>query len=305
MITRTACVTPEQSGRVDAIVKSLTNLSHSKLRGLFDHGGVSVNGQTCTQVSLRVGPGDQVNVRYDPQQGFPKASRKWVDRSFSVVFEDPHILVVNKSAQLLTVATDRNERNTLVSRVSHYLQQTSRHRQALVAHRLDLGVSGLLVLAKSPTVLAKLRDQFRQRKPERQYIAIVAGLLEPSAGTFRSFLQTAENLDRYSTHQEGEGQLAITHYHVQRKLRDTTVVEVRLETGRRNQIRVHFAEAGHPVLGDPRYGGLAATHERWSHKRMALHALSLGLEHPVTGKPMQFQSELPACMEQFISTANK
>jgi 23S rRNA pseudouridine1911/1915/1917 synthase len=300
MITRTARVTSEQSGRVDSIVKLLTNLSHSKLRGLFDHGCVNVNGQPCGNTSLRVGPGDQVDVCYDPERGFPKASRKWVDRSFSIVYEDPHIIVVNKSAHILTVATDRHERNTLVSRVSHYLQQTSRHRQALVAHRLDLGVSGLLVFAKSPNVLGKLRDQFRQRKPERRYLAIVAGIVQPATGTFRSFLQTADNLDQYSTHEEGAGQLAITHYRVQRELTDTTVVEVRLETGRRNQIRVHFAEAGHPVLGDPRYGQPAAAHPRWSPHRIALHALSLGLEHPVSGKWMQFLSELPDCMRQFI-----
>jgi 23S rRNA pseudouridine1911/1915/1917 synthase len=170
----------------------------------------------------------------------------------------------------------------------------------LVAHRLDLGVSGLLVLAKSPTVLAKLRDQFRQRKPERLYIAIVAGIPRSSTGTFRSFLQTADNLDQYSTQEEGEGRLAITHYRVQKELADTTVVEVRLETGRRNQIRVHFAEAGHPVLGDPRYRRKEAMHSRWSQNRIALHALSLGLEHPVTGKWMQFQSKLPDCMQQFI-----
>jgi 23S rRNA pseudouridine1911/1915/1917 synthase len=300
MITRTACVTDEQSGRVDSVVKLLTNLSHSKLRGLFDHGCVTVNGQSCAETSLRVGPGDRVDVCYDPEQGFPKATRKWVDRSFSVVFEDPHLIVVNKAAHILTVATDRNERNTLVSRVSHYLQQTSRLRLALVAHRLDLGVSGLLVLAKSPTVLAKLRDQFRERKPERLYVAIVAGTVQPSAGTYRSFLQTADNLDQYSTQDEEEGKLAVTHYRVQKELTDTTVVEVRLETGRRNQIRVHFAEAGHPVLGDPRYRRQEATHKRWSANRIALHAVSLGLEHPVTGKWMQFQSELPDCMRQFI-----
>jgi 23S rRNA pseudouridine1911/1915/1917 synthase len=300
MITRTAHVTREQAGRVDSIVKLLTNLSHSKLRGLFDHGCVTVNGQPCGDTSLRVGPGDQVEVRYDPEQGFPKAARKWSDRSFSIVYEDQHIIVVNKSAHVLTVATDRNERNTLVSRVSHYLQQTSRQRQALVAHRLDLGVSGLLVLAKSPTVLTKLRDQFHQRKPERLYIAIVANIVQPPTGTFRSYLQTADNLDRYSTQEEGEGQLAITHYRVQKELADTTVVEVRLETGRRNQIRVHFAEAGHPVLGDPRYRRQEALHKRWAQNRIALHALSLGLEHPVTGKRMQFQSELPDCMQRFI-----
>jgi 23S rRNA pseudouridine1911/1915/1917 synthase len=145
-----------------------------------------------------------------------------------------------------------------------------------------------------------LRDQFRARKPERLYIAIVAGTLRPAAGTFRSYLQTADNLDQYSTHEEGQGRLAVTHYRVQQELHDTSVVEVRLETGRRNQIRVQLAEAGHPVLGDPRYGGRAAHHERWRAHRLALHALSLGLEHPVSRQQLSFTSELPRCMQRFI-----
>ena len=297
--TKTVQVTDQQSVRVDLVVKTLTSLSHRKLRGLFDQGCVTVNGQLCADASMRVRSGDRVDVCYDPQQGY-REKKRWSDRAFAIVYEDQHIIVVNKSAHVLTVATDKSERNTLVSRVSHYLQQSSHQRQAFVAHRLDRGVSGLLVFGKSPAILGKLRDQFRARKPERLYIAIVAGILRPSSGTFRSFLQTADSLDQFSTRVEGQGQLAVTHYRVQRELRDTTVVEVRLETGRRNQIRVHLAEAGHPVLGDPRYGRTAAQHERWRQNRLALHALSLGLEHPVTGKQLVFTSELPDCMQRFI-----
>jgi len=238
-------------------------------------------------------------VNYDPQQGY-REKKKWSDRAFTIVYEDPHIIVVDKAAHVLTVATGKSERNTLESRVSHYLQHSSRKRQAFVAHRLDRGVSGLLVFAKSPAILGQLRDQFRARKPQRLYIAIVAGILSPASGTFRSFLQTADNLDQISTLEEDAGRLAVTHYRVQQELQDTSVVEVRLETGRRNQIRVHLAEAGHPVLGDPRYGGRAAQHEHWRLNRLALHALSLGLKHPVTGQQLLFTSQLPSCMQRFI-----
>jgi len=298
--TRSAHVSVPLPVRVDRVVRDLTGLSYSRLRGLFDCGCVTVNGQPCVETSRRVQAGDRVDVQYDPQQGY-RAAKRWLDRAFTVVYEDPHLIVVNKAAHVLTVATSRSERNTLESRVTHYLQQSSRHRRAYVVHRLDRGVSGLLVLAKSPQVLGQLRDQFRARKPERLYIAIVSGRLQPAAGTFRSFLQTADNLDQYSTPDEGQGLLAITHYRVQRLLPDASVVEVRLETGRRNQIRVHLAEAGHPVLGDPRYGGRAAHHARWRGNRLALHALSLGLQHPVTGRPLRFTSELPDGMQQFIS----
>jgi 23S rRNA pseudouridine1911/1915/1917 synthase len=231
------------------------------------------------------------------------AKKEWQDRAFSIVFEDPHLIVVDKSAHVLTVATGRAERHTLASRVANYLRHTSRHREAWVAHRLDRGVSGLVVIAKSRLILQRLREAFTRHTPERRYIAIVAGVVSPSSGTFRSRLETAKNLDRFSTHQEGRGELAITHFQVQRALGDTSLVEARLETGRRNQIRVHFADAGHPVLGDPRYGGAAAVHPRWPAHRLALHALALALEHPVTGQWVEFTSELPPCMQHFVDGA--
>jgi 23S rRNA pseudouridine1911/1915/1917 synthase len=298
--TKTALVTDQQSGRADRVVHALTSLSHSKMRGLFDHGCVTVNDQPCMLAGTPVKSGDKVGVSYDPQQGYRAKKKKWTDRTFSIVFEDQHLIVVNKSANVLTVATDHDELNTLVNRVSYYLKHTSQHREAFVAHRLDREVSGLLVFAKSPAILKLLQEQFKQRKPERLYIAIVAGILKPSQGTFRSYLKTGDNLDQYSTRNESEGQLAITHYRVLKELQDATVVEVRLETGRRNQIRVHFAERGHPVLGDGRYQREVATHDRWPLKRIALHATTLGFEHPVTKEPMQFEAAAPNSMKRFM-----
>jgi 23S rRNA pseudouridine1911/1915/1917 synthase len=249
---------------------------------------------------MRVQAGDQVDVCYDPQQGYRDKKRKWVDRSFSIVYEDQQIIVVDKAAHVLTVATDDGERNALVDRISKYLQHTSSRREAFVAHRLDRGVSGLLVFAKSREVLQKLQDQFRNRKPDRRYIAIVAGKVKPPRGTFRSHLATSDSLDQYSTQVESKGRLAITHYCVLKEVQDLSVVEVQLETGRRNQIRVHFAEHGHPVLGDPRYRPREATHERWRERRLALHAVSLKFEHPATEEWMEFESELPVSMQRII-----
>jgi 23S rRNA pseudouridine1911/1915/1917 synthase len=300
LTTKTARVSAEQIGRVDRVVQALTCLSHRKMAGLFDHGCVTVNGQPCDHAGLRVKPGDRVDVAYDPNQGYREKKKPWADRAFSIVYEDADVIVVNKSANVLTVATDAGEFTTLESRVSNYLKQTGRQREAFVAHRLDRGVSGLLVFAKSPAILKSLQDQFKQRKPERRYIAIVAGNMKPAIGTFRSYLKTTDNLDQRSTPDDEQGQLAITHYRVQRQLPDATVVEVRLETGRRNQIRVHFADHGHPVLGDPRYRRKQAMHDRWRQKRIALHAVSLGFDHPATGKPMRFESELPKSMQRFI-----
>ncbi|MEX2316046.1 MAG: RluA family pseudouridine synthase [Pirellulales bacterium] len=298
--TQTAQVTEEQAGRVDRVVQCLTSLSHRKMAGLFDCGCVTVNGRPCEQAGMRVKAGDRVDVCYDPQQGYREKKKKWDDRTFAIVYEDQEIIVVNKTANVLTVATDTGEHTTLAGRLSEYLKHTGRHREALVAHRLDRGVSGLLVFAKTPAMLKRLQQQFKERKPERRYIAIVAGTVQPAAGTYRSHIETGDNLDQFTTRDESQGRLAITHYRVIKVLPDTTVVEVRLETGRRNQIRVHFADHGHPVLGDPRYRPREAMQDRWPQKRIALHAISLGLEHPASGKWMLFESELPKSMQRFI-----
>lgn len=299
--TKSTIVPDPPAASVGRVVAALIGLSNKKVRGMFDHGCVTVNGSPCAHAGEKVQAGDQVEVSYDPARGYPEKKRAWEDVAFSIVFEDPHLIVVNKAANVLTVATERGgERNTLVDRVSYYLKHTGRRREALVVHRLDRGVSGLLVFAKSQRMLAALQDQFKQRKPDRRYIAIVAGMLERESGTYRSHLATGKSLNQYSTRDESRGELAITHYRLQQKLTDSTVVEVQLETGRRNQIRVHFADHGHPVLGDPRYGRSKSRHDRWPDSRIALHALSLGFVHPATGKPLRFESELPKSMQRFI-----
>jgi 23S rRNA pseudouridine1911/1915/1917 synthase len=172
-------------------------------------------------------------------------------------------------------------------------------------HRLDRGVSGLLVFGKTQEITRAIKDQFALNKPEREYVAIAAGALEAAHGTFQSLLATDKDLNRFSTDDEEIGQLAITHFRVIARLNGATLVQVRLETGRRNQFRVHFAEAGHPVLGDPRYEPELAAHPRWHHQRLALHARLLGFEHPVTQEPLKFESPLPAEMERFLAGARR
>jgi len=180
------------------------------------------------------------------------------------------------------------------------VRHVAKGRGAFAVHRLDRGVSGLLVFGKTQDIVRQLKDQFAASKPEREYIAVVAARLKQKHGTFESLLATDKDLNRFSTEDESIGQLAITHYRVVADLDGATLVQVRLETGRRNQIRVHFAEAGHPVLGDPRYQPELAQHPHWQHNRMALHARLLGFEHPVSGQALKFECPLPTEMEQFV-----
>jgi 23S rRNA pseudouridine1911/1915/1917 synthase len=286
--------------RVDRLIQEWCGLSRSQVTGLFDHGCVRIGGAVCTQPGQRLAAGDRVELKYDPHQRYHPTNKPRRNLGFEVVFEDRHLLVVNKPAGLLTVPTRREETNTLVAKVAEYVKHVGKGRGAFTVHRLDRGVSGLLVLGKTQEIVRQLKDQFAESKPEREYVAIVAGHLKQRQGTFETHLATDKDLNRFSTDDVEIGQLAITHFRVVAHLEGATLVQVRLETGRRNQIRVHFAEAGHPILGDERYRPDLSAHPRWPHDRLALHARLLGFTHPITREPLLFEAPLPAEMDAFL-----
>ena len=298
---------PWSGQRMDRVVQSLCGKSRKEVFGLFDHRCVLVNGAICSHPGRLAAIGDRVDLSYDAGQRYHPLPAPARNPGFDIVFEDRYLLVVNKPAALLTVPTQRGEEHTLLAKVSQYVRHSAQHkaRQAYTCHRLDRGVSGLLVLAKSAEISQKMRDQFAMSKPERQYVALVAGHVEKRQGTFKSLLATDKNLNRFTTSDAEIGQLAITHFRVKEHVADATLVEVWLETGRRNQIRVHFAEAGHPVLGDPRYRPAEAAHPSWPYKRLALHARLLGFMHPVTGQALRFESPMPAEIDRFLAGAGR
>ena len=305
LVTRSAEVaadSPLVGQRVDRLVQELCGLSRSQVTGLFDHGCVLLNGAILTQPSERLVAGARIELRYDPNQRYHPKPKPRRNLGFEIVFEDKHLIVVNKPPQLLTVPTVRQETNTLVHKVSEYVKHVGKGRGAFTVHRLDRGVSGLLVLGKTQEITREIKDQFAANKPEREYVALVAGTLRSSSGTFESLLATDKDLNRFSTDDEEIGQLAITHFRSVARLQGATLVQVRLETGRRNQIRVHFAEAGHPVLGDQRYRPEFAVHPLWPYPRLALHARLLGFDHPLTRQPLRFEAALPDEMQRFLKS---
>jgi 23S rRNA pseudouridine1911/1915/1917 synthase len=312
-----AADTPGELLKADRAVQSLVEVSRSQIVGLFDGACVTVNGQPCPNPWQRLAVGDTVEVRYDPARRYSRKGPPARPVGFAIVYEDEQWIVVNKPADCLTTPSPRREPNTLIQRVSNYLsgnvagkpgKHSRRRPKAFAVQRLDRGVSGVLVFAKTGEAFAHLRRQFAVHAPEREYLAIVAGRLPESEGSFRSYLTTSKCLNRYSIADDGrgeavdeeQGELAITHYRTRKRLPDATVVIVRLETGRRNQIRVHFAEAGHPVLGDPRYEPELAEHPRWRARRLALHAATLEIEHPLTGEKRRFEANPPEEFGRFI-----
>lgn len=261
---------------------------------LIHEGVVTCRGRTISQTHLQLQIGDELEIDYAPQpQATPKRNAKKRQERFEVVHDDEHLIVVNKPAGLLTVPTPKREANTLQSQVRKWLERQQPQAQAICVHRLDRGVSGLLVFAKSHEMADLIRSQFAARKPQRRYSAILQGEMNSQEGTIRSYLATDEALNRYSVQDPDSGELAITHYRVKEAWKGATLVEVRLETGRRNQIRVHMAEAGHPIIGDPRYRPQEAEHPAWPYKRLALHAETLGIEHPATQEMLVFKAPWP------------
>ncbi len=206
----------------------------------------------------------------------------------AVLYEDKDILLVDKPAGLLTVATEHESLRTAHSILTEYIRTgCGRCRKRLfVVHRLDRDTSGVLIFAKSEE--AKERLQARWKETEKKYLAIVHGPVEKKTGTITSYLAEDKDYNVYATQDSTKGRLARTVYRVIREKKALSLLELTLLTGRKNQIRVHLADIGHPILGDVKYG---RGDDRPA--RMALHARFISFRHPVSGKQLTFESEVP------------
>ena len=205
-----------------------------------------------------------------------------------VVFEDDAILVVDKPAGLLTIATETEKQNTLYAALRARASKKQSPEKLFVVHRLDREVSGLLIFAKTIEAKERLQEQFKDHTAGRRYLAVVEGRMAKDDFSIRSYLAENAAYRVYSTRKKEAGKLAITHVHVVKRSPKTTVIQVRLETGRKHQIRVHLAEAGFPIIGDKIYGSRSNPI-----RRLALHGEYLSFRHPGTGKRVEFQSTPP------------
>jgi 23S rRNA pseudouridine1911/1915/1917 synthase len=205
-------------------------------------------------------------------------------RGLTLVHEDDALLVVVKPPGLLTIATEHERERTLYRLLWDYL--AAKRERPFIVHRLDRETSGLLVLAKSESVKRALQGQFEARSVERVYVALVHGRPPAERGTLESRLAQDRGLRVRSAE---HGRDAVTHYRVLERRRERCLLELRLGTGRRHQIRVQLAEAGCPIVGDAAHGG-----PRGKSGRLCLHATRLGFVHPETGKPVAFDSAPPA-----------
>jgi 23S rRNA pseudouridine1911/1915/1917 synthase len=244
-------------------------------------------------------------VNFDPEQSYTALPRpsKSKDIPFEILWEDKHLVFVNKPAGLLTVPAENHQDPCLAEAIQdHYRRRGYKRFHLFIAHRLDRFTSGVLVFAKTPEALNGLKNIFEDHHLHRIYKAILVGELPENAGTLTDKLVERKSLrmdvvpqGSHAKHDIKGAKIAVTHYRVLERLPGHTVVEVKLETGRRNQIRVQFADRGYPLLGDQVYGV-----ESPQLDRQALHAELLGFRHPVTEETVTVTAPIPADMEKVL-----
>lgn len=259
------------------------------IKNLLSHNQIAVNGQPVTQFDTELKPGDEVKAN------LTREFRVFYNRRLKIVYEDDDIIVVNKGYGLLSMGTDKIKEGTAYSILRDYLKWKDPRNKLFIVHRLDRDTSGLMVFAKSEEAKNRLQHNWNNMVISRKYLAVVEGKPDPEEGVVRSYLAENSRFEVYSTDKPEEGQLAITRYKTLRSRNGYSLMEVSLDTGRKNQIRVHMKDLGHPIAGDRRYGAKSSPIHR-----MALHAQTLRFVHPMTRKDMNFSTPVPASFAKMV-----
>lgn len=268
---------------LDALFVFLPDSKRTTVKDYLKHNQVRVNGNVTTQFDRPLAPGDMVEVNTTREfQCFSNSRLK-------IVYEDDDIIVVNKGYGLLSMGTDRIKDGTAYNLLRDYLKRKDPRNKLFIVHRLDRDTSGLMMFAKTQQAKETMQHNWNNMVLERKYVAIVEGVIKPEEGEIRSYLTENTAHEVYSTDNPAEGKLAVTYYKTLKKRAPYSMVELSLATGRKNQIRVHMKEAGHPIVGDRRYGAKASPIHR-----LCLHAQTLRFVHPTTRRDMSFTCPLPA-----------
>lgn len=286
---------PKKEGPLfDFLLEALHGIKKTKLKGYLHDRAITVNGLTVTRFDAVVKPGDTVALITDKGEVMKQKLKSRLD----IVFEDDTILVISKPSGLLTIATERENEKTAYAYVHQYLKTKDARnpKPVFIVHRLDQDASGLLVFAKN--LNAKMFLQENWHEFEKHYYAVTHGTPSEEVGTIGSWLCESPTLKVYSSPKESSGaKYAVTHYEVKSSSKENALLLVKLETGRKHQIRVHLASIGHPILGDEKYGGEENSKRS---KRLALHSCYLLIQHPKTGKIVSFESPLPNDFKQLL-----
>ncbi|MBZ4675330.1 MAG: pseudouridine synthase, RluA family [Dysgonamonadaceae bacterium] len=267
---------------LDFLLKNMREKSRNSVKSLLKHGQIVVNGKTVTRYDYPLKSGDKIivgNHRSIVEKNIPQ---------LRILYEDDDIIVIDKEAGLLTITTGSGIDTTAVSLLKDYVQKQSPYNKIYTVHRLDQLTSGILVFAKNSEAQHRLRDNWRDMVTKRTYVAVVEGKMDEPEGKISSWLtENKKNYMMYSSSVDNGGKLAITKYKVLQTADQFSLLELELETGRKNQIRVHLKDLGHPIVGDRKYGSSTSI------GRIALHARVLEFYHPTSGEIMHFETPVP------------
>ena len=266
------------------ILSAWPDLSGNRVNGLLHRGQVKLRGEVTTQFDAPVNEGDAVAINFTRPYTVLRHPR------LQLVYEDEYVVVVNKGYGLLSVSRGAAKpETTAYNIVKNYLKECDSRQKVFIVHRLDRDTSGLMMFAKTPEAKEAMQHNWNNMVLERKYVAVVEGNVENDEGVIRSYLGETSAHEVFSTQDPQQGKLAVTRYKVLARGPGRSLVEYSLDTGRKNQIRVHSRELGHPIVGDRRYGASQSPIGR-----LCLHARTLRFVHPQSRNDMNFQLPVPA-----------
>lgn len=274
------------------LLNNVIQLSKTKIKATLAGRGIIVNGKQITQFDYPLKAGMKIAVSKTKKNNLFKS------RYVKIVYEDRYLVVIEKQAGILSMAAGHSSLN--VKRVlDDYFKKSKQKCTAHVVHRLDRDTSGLMIYAKDVVMAQQLEHNWHNNVYDRRYVAVVSGEMENDEGTISNWLKDNKAYFTYSSNVDNGGKFAVTHFHTLNRTTEHSLVEFRLETGRKNQIRVHSADMGHPVCGDKKYGnGDDAI------GRLCLHAYVLCFYHPVTHNPMEFETPIPSAFTHLFKAGS-
>lgn len=270
------------------LLENMQDKSRNTVKSFLTHGQVSVNGCSTTRHNAQLMPGDIVTTTKE------RTGRALVHSMLRIVFEDEHLIVADKRNGLLSIATDKEPRKTAFYILSEHIKRENPLARLFVVHRLDRETSGLIIYAKSQNVQETLQKNWKDMVLDRRYVAVVEGRLPNAEGVIDTLLREDKSRKMWAAH-NGDGERAVTSYRVLKVGKEYSLVELSLETGKKNQIRAHLEYINAPIAGDEKYG--AQTNPA---ARVCLHAYRICFIHPATGEKLDFSTGIPRLFESTV-----
>lgn len=278
-------------GLLEFLLETLYGKSRNNIKSLLSHHQVLVDGVPISQFDFLLAKGDEISISPSPVRKVEKEKSK-----LDILYEDDDIIAINKPSGLIAIPSDKETSYTAYRLITDHVRINNPRNRIFVVHRIDKETSGVLIACKKESLKDALQESWNDLVNDRGYYAIVEGKLEKKEGTIKSWLRKAEATNlMYSARKEGDGKLSITHYKVIKENDEYSLLDVHIDSGRKNQIRVHMKDIGHRIIGDETYGSSLNPISR-----LGLHAYSLDFKNPLNGKRYKFKTKMPKEFEELF-----